>query len=69
MIITDEHIKLETENKLVITGYDIGITLDRKQVVISYKNNNKEIIMQQKLTDKEARHMARELNNARSHLK
>jgi 5-bromo-4-chloroindolyl phosphate hydrolysis protein len=67
MIITDEHLK--TENKLVITGYDIGITLDRKQVVISYKNNNKEIIMQQKLTDKEARHMARELNNARSHLK
>jgi hypothetical protein len=68
MIITEEHLKTE-ENDLVITGYDIGVTLDKKQVVISYKNKKGAIIMQQKLTGKEARYMARELHNARSHLK
>jgi 5-bromo-4-chloroindolyl phosphate hydrolysis protein len=70
MIITEDDLKkVEEVPDTKITGYDIGVTLDKTNVVITYKNSEGKVIMQQKLTGKEARYMARELNNARSHLK
>lgn len=69
--ITEEDIKrVDTENLNKITRYDVGVDKETKKfVIISWTNANKDIILQQKLTDKEARMFARELNNARSHLK
>jgi hypothetical protein len=70
MIITEEDIKNidSTIPDTKIVKFDIGVTLDKTQVVITYKNKTDDIIIQQRLTNKEARYMARELNNARSHL-